>query len=376
VKSLETPLKSLIQGNWFKLICGASFQDLPAIRSLAIAYSLAGADCIDVAMDPAVINATKEGLKVAKNLIIEGKKKGFNYYNSPWLMVSINDGEDPHFRKAEFNPLLCPVDCPRPCENICPANAIQFNNNINGDQQKGVIDQKCYGCGRCIPICPLGLIVTRSYVSNANGIIPLIKNLEIDAIEIHTQVGNKEDFKRLWHNLAPIIPSLKLLAISCQDHQNIIPYLKELYGIISPLSCALIWQTDGRPMSGDIGIGTTHPAVKMAQKVIKANLPGFIQLAGGTNHHTVKKLQEKQLMKRDFSTLNMDLSLISKTVFPYVAGVAYGSYGRKLLTPLLGQLETSTKSIYLEKNPELLWQTIAKADQLVSQIKLRTKTEN
>ncbi|MGF1674168.1 MAG: 4Fe-4S ferredoxin, partial [Rivularia sp. (in: cyanobacteria)] len=37
------PLLSLKEGHWFKLICGASFQHLPAVRSLTLAYTLAGA---------------------------------------------------------------------------------------------------------------------------------------------------------------------------------------------------------------------------------------------------------------------------------------------------------------------------------------------
>ncbi|MFM6279760.1 MAG: 4Fe-4S ferredoxin, partial [Dolichospermum sp.] len=43
---LLAPLQSLKQGNWFKLICGASFQHPPAVRNLTLAYTLAGADCI------------------------------------------------------------------------------------------------------------------------------------------------------------------------------------------------------------------------------------------------------------------------------------------------------------------------------------------
>jgi Fe-S-cluster-containing hydrogenase component 2 len=124
-----TSLQSLKQGNWFKLICGASFQHLPAVRSLTLAYTLAGADCIDVAADPAVISAAQEALKVAKTLVKDAQTRGFNYKgSSPLLMVSLNDGEDPHFRKAEFNPQDCPPDCSRPCEKICPAQAIVFNS--------------------------------------------------------------------------------------------------------------------------------------------------------------------------------------------------------------------------------------------------------
>jgi hypothetical protein len=42
-------------------------------------------------------------------------------------MMSVNDdARDPHFRKAAFDAHLCPADCPRPCEKVCPAYAIAF----------------------------------------------------------------------------------------------------------------------------------------------------------------------------------------------------------------------------------------------------------
>ncbi len=100
---LFVPLQSLKQGDWFKLICGASFQHLPAVRNLTLAYTLAGADCIDVAADPAVIAAAQAGLQVAKTLAKDAQKRGFDYKgNLPFLMVSLNDGEDPIFAKQNL----------------------------------------------------------------------------------------------------------------------------------------------------------------------------------------------------------------------------------------------------------------------------------
>lgn len=67
MNNYDSPLTALQQGNWFKLICGASYQHLPAIRNLTLAYTLAGADCIDVA-DPAVITVAQEALNRAEFL--------------------------------------------------------------------------------------------------------------------------------------------------------------------------------------------------------------------------------------------------------------------------------------------------------------------
>jgi Fe-S-cluster-containing hydrogenase component 2 len=348
VSNTYDPLKSLLQGHWFKLICGASFQDLPTIRSLAIAYALAGADCIDVAADPAVIRAVKDALVVAQELGIKRDDR----LSLPWLMVSINDGEDPHFRKAEFDPNLCPADCPRPCESICPAQAIDAT---------GVVDRRCYGCGRCLPICPSQLIFTRSYVSSPSAVANLLCPLEIDAIEIHTSVGHYHDFKRLWAAIAPQVNRLKLLAISCPDDPDVIEYLQSLYYLINPLPCALLWQTDGRPMSGDIGAGTTHAAVKMAEKVLASNLKGYVQLAGGTNAYTVPKLKTE--------------GKIAPTSQPHVAGIAYGSYARSLLMPIIDRLENTAENHennqlqQIENYPEILDRAVKKAVELVSQLK-------
>lgn len=359
------PLHSLIEGSWFKLICGASYQHLPAVRNLALAYSLAGADCIDVAADPAVINAAQEGIEVADKL---SNKIKLDTLSSPWLMVSINDGEDPHFRKAEFNPIQCPSDCPQPCVQICPAEAIN-------PKSIGVIESLCYGCGRCVPICPQDLINTRSHISSPSIVLPGIEAMTIDAIEIHTQVGHYTDFKRVWSDIMPVVGRLKLLAISCTDDDEVIDYLRSLYELISPLSCPLIWQTDGRSMSGDIGRGTTHAAIAFAQKVVEAKLPGYVQLAGGTNDYTVNKLQQAKMLRQ------AKMSSICNTI----SGVAYGSYARAILSPILAQLETTELqniqlnlnknqpmnqlNFKLEHNQELLEQAVNVASNLVKQIK-------
>ncbi|MBD2270892.1 4Fe-4S binding protein [Anabaena sp. FACHB-1391] len=364
---LLAPLQSLKQGNWFKLICGASFQHLPAVRNLTLAYTLAGADCIDVAADTAVIAATQEALMVAKSLAKVAQERGFAFTgNLPLLMVSVNDGEDPHFRKAEFNSQHCPSDCLKPCEKICPAQAILFNNTK--DELSGVIREKCYGCGRCVPICPYGIIYTKSYVSTLGEVAPLIMSMGIDAVEIHTQVGRLAEFQRLWAAMTPWVDKLKLVAISCNDGEGLIDYLKAIYDLIVPRPQFLIWQTDGRSMSGDIGNGTTIATVKLGQKVLTANLPGYVQLAGGTNSYTVPKLQGMGLLN-DFGV--QDHNPQSK-----IAGVAYGSYARVLLSSILDQLENkevintdSQGNSRLETRPELLWEAVRLAHTLVSQIK-------
>ncbi|WP_317615947.1 Light dependent period protein LdpA domain-containing protein, partial [Nostoc sp. 'Peltigera membranacea cyanobiont' 213] len=68
---------------------------------------------------------------------------------------------------------------------------------------------------------------------------------------------------------------------------------------------------------------------------------------------------------------------------PPIAGVAYGSYARVLLSPILEKLEnkevsnTNVKAIIrLEEDEVLLWQAVELAHSLVSQIKSWQRRES
>jgi Fe-S-cluster-containing hydrogenase component 2 len=348
------PHRSLQQGRWVKLICGASYQDMPAVRRLVMLYALAGVDCVDVAADGAVIAAARRGFADAARLAAmlgdrptshRGRLRQFPQ-GWPWLMVSLNDSEDPHFRKAHFESAHCPSDCDRPCVSVCPTAAIQFQ----GPGLGGVATDLCYGCGRCLDVCPVGNIEARSYLANTEA-FSAQQLAQIDAVEIHTQTGHQEEFAQLWQRLRPWQSHLKLVSISCPDHDQVVPYLRDLYDLMAPLSVPLIWQTDGRPMSGDLGKGTTHAAIRLAQKVLAAGLPGYVQLAGGTNAYTVDKLLGLGLLKpRSFGPQadgpgqageisGGQANISEATPAATIAGIAYGSYARSQILPLFDDLE-------------------------------------
>ena len=302
-----TPEEALTRGSWVKLICGASNQDLAAIDDVCGVFALAGVHCIDVAADVAVAAAARRGIAWAQ---ARGAAR-------PWLMVSLSDGADPHFRKAWFDPQRCPLACPRPCERVCPALAI----GVAATGGPGVLVERCYGCGRCLPACPEGLIEERGQVLEAVDVPPLLTQLRPDAVELHTQPGRGEAFaERLAQVVASGVP-LQRLAVSAglegtaQLPAALSAELWQRFALLRAQGLRPLWQLDGRPMSGDVGAGTAHAAVKLAAAVLACAPPGPVQLAGGTNAHTLSQLQAP--LRR------------------HIAGVAFGGVARRLLQPLL-----------------------------------------
>ncbi|XP_024983573.1 uncharacterized protein LOC112519600 isoform X2 [Cynara cardunculus var. scolymus] len=292
VPSITTvPQKSLQKGNWVKLICGASFEDVVDVRNLSLVYTLAGVDCIDCAADLAVVNAVNEGIDAARTILP---------IRRPWVMISVNDDEDLHFRKAEFDPDDCPNDCSRPCEKICPANAISFQDAFSS-YKPGVITERCYGCGRCFPVCPYDKIKVHSYLRDAAATSKLLERDDVDALEIHTNGRQTDSFKELWDGLGESVNHLRLVAVSLPYiGDSTVSMMNKMYSILEQdLRCLNLWQLDGRPMSGDIGRGATRESIAFALRLASTNNrpPGFLQLAGGTNAHTVDGLRKQNLFQ-------------------------------------------------------------------------------
>ena len=325
-----SPEESLVRGRWVKLICGASNQDLPAIADLCAVYAMAGVHCVDVAADPAVVHAARQGLDWAET------RSGWR----PWLMVSLSDGLDHHFRKAWFDPARCPPQCERPCKRVCPAEAIA---------DRGAIDSLlCYGCGRCLPACPYGLIEEQDHRLGLEAVGALLMSIRPDAIEIHTAPGHDQGFEALLQELDQASLSLRRLAVSCglEAHGMAADELATTFWHRhSRLRCRgfrPLWQLDGRPMSGDVGAGTARSAVQLWRTMRSIAPPGPLQLAGGTNHYTLHYLNGEERP----------------------AGIAFGGVARRLLLPLLKEAQLRGES--LRDWPEGWEQAVALARELVT----------
>ena len=351
--------EALARGRWVKLICGAGNQDLAAIEDLCAIYALAGVHCIDVAADAAVAAAARRGIAWAAAQQSGGSRgtttmpsslEAGRAGRSPWLMLSLSDGDDPHFRKAAFDPERCPVDCPRPCQRVCPALAIA--------EQGGVIAERCYGCGRCLPACPLGLIEEHQVELSAEAVPALLQAVRPDAVELHTQAGRQAGFAARLQQLQRSGVPLQRLAVSCGlergaqgrgaapggalTARELAAELWQRHALVRAAGYRPLWQLDGRPMSGDVGAGTARAAVQLLERLRPWAPPGPLQLAGGTNASTLPLLAPGS----------------------GVAGVAFGGVARSLLQPLLLQAEQRGRP--LRELPELRERALKLARGLVA----------
>ncbi len=338
--SLSLPEQALAQGRWVKLICGASNQDLVVIEDLAGLYSLAGVHCIDAAADGAVIAAVRRGVAWAD-------QRGAA---TPWLMVSLSDGSDPHFRKAWFDPQRCPPDCRRPCERVCPALAI----GVAATGEPGVLAERCYGCGRCLPACPLGLIEERSQVLSAQAVPSLLAQWQPQAVELHCQPGRMEAFLERLSQLRASGVALQRVAVSMgpgmgPDGGGVVPLAQAFWQRFALLRAAgyrPLWQLDGRPMSGDLGATTALAAVRLLADLRRQLPPGPLQLAGGTNAQSLPELERQ--------ALSLQVA---------AAGVGFGGEARRRLQPWL--LQAQQRGMRLLDCPDLWPAALAAAEALV-----------
>ncbi len=318
-----------------KLICGASNQDLLAITDLCAVFAAAGVHCVDVAADAAVVRAARKGLDWAQS------RGGIR----PSLMVSISDGKDAHFRKAWFDPACCPIDCLRPCRHVCPAEAI--------GEQGGIQLSRCYGCGRCLPTCPLGLIDEHDQRLELKDLGHLLVSVRPDAVEIHTAPGRAEAFESTVAAVIAAQVPLQWMGVSCglEGHgltvEALASELWQRHGCLRRFGQRPLWQLDGRPMSGDVGPGTARVAVALWRELLPWAPPGPLQLAGGTNSHTIRYLSGDN----------------------GPAGIAFGGIARKLLQPWL--LEAKARHVSLREWPEGWHAALAQAKKLVGPWLLR-----
>ena len=411
------PKAALAEGRWVKLICGASYQDLPRVQALCLAYTLAGVDCIDMSASEAVVTAAEEGVNAA--MALAEQLLGRRLPRRPWLMVSVNDQDDLHFRKASFDPARCPTDCPRPCESICPTQAIPSLDKLTtlaAGGEEGVAHQdRCYGCGRCLTVCPSGLIIAKPYQVEAAEVLAALAG-RVDALEIHTNVSSlsavegQDPFDDLCKRIQAPVSSLQAISVSFpfMGEVGTTAFLQSRSGIFDRYFSGIeeqqvegvggdevsssspsaksqllhIWQTDGRPMSGDIGKGTTLSAVKFGEVVLRSRAldwaspwqgeqqQHFLQLAGGTNAYTAEKLAAEGLLSPASVLGKMEED---KEESQWVHGLAFGGFARMEVDRVMTEWGLGSEASLLEAPPQALVAVVRAALGVVRPVKERIK---
>ncbi|EMS66981.1 hypothetical protein TRIUR3_10625 [Triticum urartu] len=351
---------ALRRGDWVKLICGASFEDAADVRNLSLVYTLAGADA-------SVVSAVNEGIDVAASIVPEVQR--------PWVMVSVNDDcRDLHFRKAGFDPEDCPPNCSKPCEKVCPADAISLKRVMVGEHAQsdpicdklegGVIMERCYGCGRCLSVCPYDRISAMSYVRDPATTAELLKRSDVDAIEIHTTGKGIGMFSTLWNSLGESINNVKLVAVSLPNAgASTIDFMNATYTIM---------QSNLEGNSAVHMVYATADPLSISMLLLWAYFSYFdlcfYQLAGGTNLYTVDCLKKAGLfMARTLPGTRTTEKVGSQEAL--IGGIAYGGYARKIVGRVLRKIPSELGRVRIEDHPGYLLEALQEALSLVGPVK-------
>jgi Fe-S-cluster-containing hydrogenase component 2 len=306
-------LTKLQEQQFHKLIIGAALKDYKTIEDYAYLFTHAGADAIDISAFPHSVISAQKGIKQAIQEDIN--------LNEPLIMVSVNIGEDPHFRRIELNLENC-TEC-LACVPSCPSQAFtldQFTYN----------EDLCFGCSACLPTCNFDALSFVSWSAFDSKSLSELQALGANAIEIHLN-NDLDAFAEFYRNMST---EFKLESFCIGSDQMEVPELQAAARRIIEevnhkhgLNRAFIIQCDGTPMSGarDLGLDTDMRSINNARLILdtiqtyypnRSNI--YIQLAGGITEASLAKAKNHGVP---------------------VNGVAIGSYARKKLSEIDSKLD-------------------------------------
>lgn len=312
-------LSSLQEKNFHKLIVGAALKDFKSIEEYAYYFTHAQADAIDISAFPHSVISAKKGIEIA---LSEN-----NSLKEPLIMISVNIGEDPHFRRVEVDFDSC-TKCLE-CIPSCPSEAFSSVSDSNDVQFAYNIDL-CFGCSNCIPTCKDNALSFNSWNAYETESLIELTQLGARAIELHLN-NDLESFSEFYKK----IPCDYLLESFCigSNTASALELKTACDSIIEAVykkhnaDFQFIIQVDGIPLSGarDLNIENKDQfsinKAKLIIEYIAQNYPEYkdqiyIQIAGGTNENSLENAHKQNIP---------------------INGVAIGSYARKKL------LKASTK---------------------------------
>lgn len=277
----------------FKLVCGAGNEDTESVKRLVFVYASAGCKLFDLSARKEILEAAKEGSKLANTDI--------------QYCVSIGIKGDKHISKAKINKDKCTKcgTCVKNCLNDAICSSILID------------EKKCIGCGVCCQKCPSEAIYMEEKDVNYKEILPYMIQNGVEFLELHIMGHDKADLAKKWQVINECKPKFASICIDRENFGNkeVLERIKKMISVREPYTTII--QADGIPMSGGSDdFKTTLQAVAMAEVIQNAELPVYIMLSGGTNSKT---------------------SELAKMCGINYWGIAVGSWARKIVKPYITQ---------------------------------------
>ena len=267
--------KSLDNGRYFKVVCGAGNEDPDEVFRLCVVYTLAGALGIDLSANVDVVKAGMAGVDLAYEI---APSLGVTIETRPFINVSIGLKGDPHVRKASINEDKC-TECGS-CYDHCDQEAIL-------EEPYKVIAQRCIGCGKCEEVCEFEAIEYYTKKVDFEDVLPKCIAAGAENLELHAIIADDEPVMRDWKTVNDILPDQ--FVSMCLDRSQLsdtrlIERVRQARRVVGE---RLIIQADGAPMSGGTdNFNTTLQAVACADIIHKSGIFCMILLSGGTNSKT------------------------------------------------------------------------------------------
>lgn len=305
-QSYQSIITALREHRYHKLIIGAALKDYEAIENYAYLFTHAGAEVIDISAFPHSVISARKGIARAIK-----EKPGLR---EPFVMVSVNIGTDPHFRRIKVDFDKC-TDCLL-CEPVCPSNA--FSLQLAAAQQLQYNEDLCFACTNCLDYCHFDALSFKDWSAFEAQSIEHLIELGASAFEIHLS-NDLDAFKDFYASLPELPPNFLQSFSIGSEMMN----ARELNAAAEAVRAAVrakygggqefILQTDGIPISGARAIADKDLASIVNAREVLANIDDqnvFVQLAGGVDESSLAKAHAKKVL---------------------VHGVAMGSYARKAL---------------------------------------------